>query len=112
MKIYFSYADGSNPYITLTDAALFRMICKYNLRQTWTHNFVVESRSQYLTVKREKLTAYEKAKTALREFAMNWQYDFERFTWFYSEICEYESFFRKYGKKYGLLREFQENGIC
>jgi hypothetical protein len=28
-----------------------------------------------------------------------------------SECADYAGFFRDYGKKYGLLREFEENGI-
>lgn len=30
----------------------------------------------------------------------------------YGEIAEIEDFFRTYGKRYGLLREFRENAIC
>ena len=111
MYMHFTFKDGSNPYIAITEDAFFRMICKYELSQDWTNLFTVNREIKYLTVKK-KLSAYEKAKTALREFAMNWQYDFERFTWYYSEIAEMQAFFETYGRKYGLLREFRENGIC
>ena len=30
----------------------------------------------------------------------------------YGELWEIDHFFEKYGKRYGLLREFRENAIC
>lgn len=30
----------------------------------------------------------------------------------YYELAEIQNYFYKYGKKYGLLKEFRENGIC
>jgi hypothetical protein len=30
----------------------------------------------------------------------------------YGELFEIESYFRSYGKRYGLLSEFRENAIC
>lgn len=30
----------------------------------------------------------------------------------YSELSEYQKYFEKLGKKFGLTDEFKENGIC
>ena len=30
----------------------------------------------------------------------------------WSDVVEIDAWFEKYGKRYGLLREFRENGIC
>lgn len=30
----------------------------------------------------------------------------------YGELADIQGFFERYGRKYGLLREFRENGIC
>ena len=74
--------------------------------------FTVIGEAEIWTYKREKLTAYEKAKFALREFALNWQYNFSRFTWYFSELEYMQGFFEEYGKRYGLYTEFHENAIC
>lgn len=112
MYIQFDYKDGSNPFISMNYKTLFHMVCKYVLEQTDTDKYTVHEKSQYLTVKHKKLTAYEKAKTALREFAWNFDYNFSRFTWYYDELAYMQGFFEEYGKRYGLYTEFHENAIC
>jgi len=105
MMIHFAYSDGSNPYIAKTYAALFNMVRKYNLRQVWNNQFIVEST-------RKSKPTYDETKQILRDFAIMWQHRFDKVSWSYEDIANYEGFFRTYGKKYGLLREFRENGIC
>ena len=56
---------------------------------------------------------YEEKKEDLRNKAIEYQnswYDYCGFS--YGEIATISEFFEKYGKRYGLLREFHENGIC
>ena len=54
---------------------------------------------------------YQIGKEKAREEAMDWQYEFPEKTYTYSEAAEWTSYFRKLGKRYGLLTEFEENGI-
>lgn len=106
MYIHFRYKNGSNPYITKTNEYFFKMICKYHLERDFDTGFtVIEKREPY------KKT-YKALQAILRDFAIQWQYDFPRFAYSWSELNEWDSFFTEYGKKYGLLREFHENGIC
>jgi hypothetical protein len=105
MYIHFRYRDGANPYITTTNKNFFRMICKYELTRDFDKGFCVEiERKPY------KKT-YEALQEVLRNFAIEWQLDFPKASYSWLDLAEWQSFFEEYGKKYGLLREFRENGI-
>ena len=54
---------------------------------------------------------YEIAKENARQKAIDWQLDFCNNNYSYSELAEWADYFRKLGKRYGLLKEFKENGI-
>lgn len=56
------------------------------------------------------MTNYEKRKEEIREQAIEWQESNKYYTW--AEISEKVHYFAEQGRKYGLLREFHENGIC
>lgn len=112
MYIHFEYKDGSNPYISTTNKNLFKMVCKYYLTQKSKRAFEVEGKSEIWTSNpNKKMSAYQKRRFHLEEFAKQWQYDFAdmRYTW--DDMFFWGSFFEEYGKKYGLLREFRKNGI-
>lgn len=108
----FHFQDGSNPYITVSNKGLFDMIRAFDLEQTGANTFEVLGRVTYYTTKGRKLTAREKGKAALAEFAKMWQNNFCNIRYSWDEVITWEVFFEEYGKKYGLLREFKENGIC
>ena len=55
---------------------------------------------------------YEYYKNKARLKAIEWQLEFDRHNYSYSELLEYQNYFKRIGKRYGLLKEFQENGIC
>lgn len=58
------------------------------------------------------MSNYEKNKEKLRQKAVEYQSSFtEGKAYFYSEVATMQDYFYKNGKKYGLLREFRENGI-
>ena len=57
-----------------------------------------------------KLT-YSEKKAKLREEAVEWQCDFSKHDYSYGELAEMQAYFWKEGKKYGLMKEFRENGI-
>lgn len=112
MYAHFDYKDGSNPYITTTNAAFLSMWMKYDIE--WEDNgmFVVNGPVQWVNYRAQKITGREKAKTVLREIAYQWQYMHDEFDFTWSNYCEWQEFFEEQGRKYGLLREFRENGIC
>lgn len=57
------------------------------------------------------ILTYREKKARLREEAVRWQHDFSRHVYSYGELAEIQAYFEKEGKKYGLMKEFKENGI-
>lgn len=55
---------------------------------------------------------YTEKKASLEDLAKEWQGQFASYNWSYGELAEIGDFFERNGKRYGLLREFKENGIC
>ena len=55
---------------------------------------------------------YNEKKANLEEIAKDWQRDFNNHNYAWSDLTEVGTFFLENGKKYGLLQEFRENGIC
>ena len=56
--------------------------------------------------------SYEEKKQQARNLAIDYSNNFSSLSWSYSELAEICNFFEKVGKRYGLLKEFHENGIC
>lgn len=54
---------------------------------------------------------YLKGKEKAQAEAIAWSNDFGEHDYTYSELTEYHNRFTKLGKRYGLLKEFKENGI-
>ena len=61
-----------------------------------------------------KGSTYKERKESLRDLALDYQlYECENSGGLsYGELAEIQEFFETNGKRYGLLREFRENGIC
>ena len=57
-------------------------------------------------------TTYATKKAVARQEAIDWQNDLFRDNRSYEELAEAAEHFEKLGKRYGLLKEFRENGIC
>jgi hypothetical protein len=55
---------------------------------------------------------YQKAKENARNKAIEWQADFCNHNYSWGELIEFQNYFEKLGKRYGLLTEFRENCIC
>lgn len=55
---------------------------------------------------------YLEAKEKTRQEAIDWQLDFDNHNYSWGELAYYSNHFEKLGKRYGLLKEFKENGIC
>lgn len=58
------------------------------------------------------MSKYYEMKAKIRAEAIDWQRGFSEHNYSWEEIAEFSHYFYKMGKRYGLLREFRENGIC
>lgn len=54
---------------------------------------------------------YSQQKEAARQMAVEWQLEFQNRQMYYSDLHEAGDRFERIGRRYGLLREFRENGI-
>ena len=54
---------------------------------------------------------YQRRKEAVRQEAIDWQYESVEQNLSYGELQEIGDYFYKLGKRFGLLREFRENAI-
>lgn len=59
-----------------------------------------------------EINYYQKRKEEVRQEAIDWQLDFGNHNYSWGELAYYGDYFERLGKRYGLLREFRENGIC
>lgn len=57
------------------------------------------------------MNEYQKKKEKLREEAIECQLDFSNHNYSYSELADFSAYFSEKAKRYGLVREFKENGI-
>ena len=55
---------------------------------------------------------YQQKKEAARQQAIDWQDQAAEQNLSYGELAEAGEHFEKLGRRYGLLQEFRENGIC
>lgn len=108
MYTQFFYKHGENPYITTSNKELFRMICKYYVEQFDNNAFVTCGLREWNGNRKSR----EGKKEVLRAFAIDWQNYFDNNAITYAELANWQDFFNELGKRYGLLTEFRENGIC
>lgn len=57
------------------------------------------------------MNKYTEAKERARDKAIEWQMDFNNHNYSYSELAYYGDYFTRLAKRYGLVKEFRENGI-
>lgn len=57
------------------------------------------------------MSTYQKAKNAAREKAIAWSLEASDKSYSYGELLEWQAYFEKLAKRYGLTEEFQEEGI-
>lgn len=55
---------------------------------------------------------YQELKADAREKAIDWQIDFSESSYSWEYVIVSAQYFERLGRRYGLLREFRENGIC
>lgn len=103
MLLRFEFRNG---YKLADEAEAFKLFCKYYTTQLDENTFIVHEKREY-----NGKPNYETRQLILRSIAVDWQNDFNRFNYDWVECAAWASFFTKYGKRYGLLTEFTENGI-
>lgn len=59
-----------------------------------------------------KGNTYQERKGCLEDIAIDYSNRFSSLSWSYGELATIGDFFYKNGKRYGLLEDFKENGIC
>ena len=57
------------------------------------------------------MNKYQKGKEKARNEAIEWQSDFAAHNYSYGELAYFSDYFETKARRYGLLREFRENGI-
>ena len=57
------------------------------------------------------MNTYQKAKEQARNKAIEWQLNFNENNYSYGELFEWQNYFEKKARRYGLVKEFKENGI-
>lgn len=65
---------------------------------------------RYLT--RIEGKTYKEQKENLRNFAIEWQQDAAENNLSWTEMIYWQGWFERMGRRFGLLNEFRENGIC
>ena len=107
---WFHFECGANPYGIYDNRQdkFFQMIVawKPTIVNNWTFRCSTPTPAYYGAVD------YGFKKSALRDFAMEYQIWLADTDMAWGDVAWWQSFFTKYGRKYGLLREFRENGIC
>lgn len=58
------------------------------------------------------MSKYQKAKARAREMAQEFSSEISEMNPSWWDICDAQDRYEKLGRRYGLLREFRENGIC
>lgn len=57
------------------------------------------------------MSRYSVNKERVRKMAIEWQYDFYNHNYSWGDLAVYSEMFTRLGKRYGLIKEFRENGI-
>lgn len=58
------------------------------------------------------MSTYQEMKEKVRNEAIDWQHDFSNHSYSWAEMADFCAHFERLGRRYGLLTEFRENGIC
>ena len=57
------------------------------------------------------MNKYQKGKENTRNEAIDWQADFANHNDSYAELAYFSDYFETKARRYGLVKEFKENGI-
>ena len=76
-------------------------------RATWNP----DNECEYVILGKLTGETYEEKKNEVRAKAIEFQH-IDNGGLSFLEVCDICNYFETYGRRYGLLREFKENGIC
>lgn len=128
MYLHITFTDGSNPYIKFYyNENPMRSVTK-DIR-SWKRHYVVVDKytdddgdveltlrhktyAEEADMQKAAREYYNRMKHRARDTALCWQEKFANKSMSWGELAEAQSYFEKLGKKYGLLAEFRDNGIC
>jgi len=57
------------------------------------------------------MSKYQKAKEKARNEAIDWQADFANHNYSHGELAYFSDYFETKARRYGLVKEFREEGI-
>lgn len=57
------------------------------------------------------MNKYQRAKENARNKVIEWQHDFNNHNYSYDCLVYYQDVFYRLARRYGLVKEFKENGI-
>lgn len=92
----------------LADKEGYDLVRKFELGQVDVEILEKERKDKMKNTK----TTYARNKAVARQEAIDWQKDVANHDYNYGELAEFGEHFEKLGRRYGLLKEFRENGIC
>lgn len=102
--------NDENVYLELNDYG--DVVSRKKLAYTLYSDFGYEDEiDEFFGIELLKTGNYKHDKELIRDFAIEYSNNIEYFNKYYGWF-EMINFFAEQGKKYGLLREFKENGVC
>lgn len=107
--IHIKFTDGGNPYVLANESLLCKWFYNYDVRIIKIADGAIFFVSATETTKRK---TYQQAKEAARQFAIDTQNKISENAFSYDEIERVTTVLKILWKRFGLLREFKENGIC
>lgn len=122
--LHIIFGDGSNPYVRFNmDEHTFRNELRkwkrhYNIVHGYWNGDILNISVSHKTpmqeaeMRKADKEYYQRMKRRARNTAIYWQEKFSEKSMSYEELAKAQSYFEKLGRRYGLLAEFRENGIC
>lgn len=82
----------------------------YSYDDLWCKTFAPMMEEKVVILQGVKGRTYAERKEYVRNLAIAFSNMAVTMSWY--DVANIQSWFREYGKRYGLLREFEENCIC
>lgn len=117
MNIWFHFDDGSNPYHVLSDRddLFFNMLLAYNVEikpNIYVDGCTFQCHETRPYIYSHKVATKEYRKETIKDFAEKYLNSIPLVNYTEEDLLWFAEFFTKYGRRYKLLPEFRELGIC
>lgn len=103
--MYYQFENSKVKHEVKSTKELFELLTTHDYEQIESNEIIVYERLF------SKPGTYQEKKAALQNIAIQWQHDFIEFDYSWGDLVDWDDLFYEYGKRYGLLTEFKENGI-